>query len=109
MVGERRLVAVDVAKRKVFNSLCTYYTCYASDDGTLADLRLVLEEDQIMAKDDRFHAGGKSFGKSAESHVKWASAREVTNSLAIVPKKPLFMQADRTGRMRYDYCDGSCR
>ena len=78
MTDQRSHVPVDVVKRKkAFSSLCALYTCYVIKDGTLTDLRSVLEEDQIMATSDRFHAEGKDLGRSAEKHVKWATIREV--------------------------------
>ena len=78
MTNQSSHVPVDIVKRRnVFNSLCTQHTCYAAEDGTLADLRCVLEADQIMETDDTFHAAGKSLGRSAENHIKWTTAREV--------------------------------
>ena len=80
MTGEVgfRQVPVDIVKRKnVFNCLSRQYTCYAAEHGTLAELRIVLEEDQVMATDDRFHIKGKDVGKSAERHIKWEAALEV--------------------------------
>ena len=78
MTDQRSHVPVDVVKRKkAFNSLCTLYTCFVVEDGTLADLRSTLEGDQIMVATDRFHADGKDLGSSAEKHVKWAAIREV--------------------------------
>ena len=78
MVGRTHYVPVDIVKRRnVFNSLCTQYTCYAAEDGTLADLRSVLEEDQIMVASDKFCAAGKNLGKSAERQMKWSTVLEV--------------------------------
>ena len=85
MTGRSSHVPVDIVKRRnVFNSLCTQYTCYVAEDGTLADLRCVLEEDEIMTARDKFYAGGKNLGRSAEKHLKWATILEVRPVLLIL-------------------------
>ena len=66
-----------VKRRNTLDGLCIQHTCYATEDGTLADLRSVLTEDEIMETNSHFHVAGRNIGKSAEVHVKWAAAVEV--------------------------------
>ena len=53
--------------------LVSKYTCYAMPGGTLAELRTILLEDEIMEVEDKFYVAGTTLGKSAERVMKWDS------------------------------------
>ena len=71
-------VPVNVTKR--FNPtdrLGTQHVTFAPQDGTLADLRLVLAEDNFMADSDSFLVNDRTVGKSSEKRMKWSTAVKV--------------------------------
>ena len=73
------LIEVKVTKRRsLLDTLGTQYTSYASDDATLVDLRRVLEDDGIMASDERFYVDGRALGKSAEARLYWRAILAVS-------------------------------
>lgn len=49
------------------------FVCCVAEDGTLADLRVVLVRDKVIDKDDGpiFVFDGGVVGNSSESHIKW--------------------------------------
>lgn len=55
------------------------FMCCAVENGTLADLRVVLVQDKVLDDDDGsiFVFDGRVIGKTSESHIKWSSLLKV--------------------------------
>ena len=74
-------VTVNVnARSSTADALGTPYVCTAAADGTFADLRAVLLEDDIIKADEKYVfllPDGKIVGKSSEAHLKWSTALKV--------------------------------
>ena len=72
------LVAVNITKRvDASDRLGTQYTSYIAGDATLADLRVVLLDDEVMDGNDKFFVNNRALGKSSEAKIKWADALKV--------------------------------
>lgn len=74
------VIPVVITKRAGLASadvLVSKYTCCAMPGGTLAELREILLEDDIMEVGDKSYVAGTTLGKSAERGMKWENVAEV--------------------------------
>lgn len=75
------LIAVNISSRfDPQDPSGTQFVCYVAENGTLADLRLVLLEDEIIKSTGRYAfvtKDGRVAGKSSEGHIKWTSVLKV--------------------------------
>lgn len=72
-------VAVNITKRSgPADRIGTKHTVYVAEDGTLADLRVVLTDDEVTSASDKFYVDGRALGKSSEAKTKWKSALKVS-------------------------------
>lgn len=59
------------------DKLGTRYTICAPQDATLAALRTICADDQVMDAADKFSVGGRLMGKSMEERTQWYTSTVV--------------------------------
>ena len=71
-------IPVNIVKRiGPADRIGTKFTVYVAPDGSLAELRTVLVEDEVADPGDKFYVEGRALGKSSEANVKWTAALKV--------------------------------
>lgn len=81
----------------------TPFVCTVAEEGTFADLRTVLLEDEIVQDGDKsvfLLPHGKVVGKSTEAHLKWKTALKVR--LRMLLDTPIFVIRPLTSVMLQD-------
>jgi len=73
------VVGINIVRRpSPFAPHATKTKSFVTLDGSVADLRKVLLEDQVIQPSDKFYIDGRTLAKTSEQHLKWTDVlREI--------------------------------